>query len=225
MASAAPAKPAATPGRAKSRAASAAAGRAKPTRHADAEQQELLVVVAARLADGALRRPRVRRGDGLARRRRRAQGTAAAGAVDPRALPDARGRQGLEHAGHRPVPQRDQARCRPDAGRPHRARALPLGQRRDELGLRQPARVAADEPEGALPGYKIWAGAQPDIDRIVEIWTRVPGHLRRPVPVRRAARHGRRDVRAGGHALPHLRRAAGQAVHRSTARPSWRCPR
>ena len=28
----------------------------------------------------------------------------------------------------------------PDAGRPHRARALPLGQRRDELGLRQPAR-------------------------------------------------------------------------------------
>ena len=54
---------------------------------------------------------------------------------------------------------------------PDRPRALPLGQRRDELGLRQPARLAADEPEGALPGHKVWAGAKPDIDRIVEIWT------------------------------------------------------
>ena len=33
---------------------------------------------------------------------------------------------------------------------------------------------------------------------------RVPGGVRRAVPVRRAADHGGRDVRAGGHALPHL---------------------
>ena len=59
-------------------------------RRADAQQQELLVLVAARLAAGALRRADVRRGDGLARRRRRPQGAAAARAVDPRALPDAR---------------------------------------------------------------------------------------------------------------------------------------
>ncbi len=129
--------------------------KAPPTRrprsagHAHPEQQELFVVVAARLADGALRRAGLRRGDGLARRRRCAQGTAAAGAVDPRAVPDARRREGLEHAGDRPVPERDQARRRADARRPHRARALPLDQRRDEFGLRQPARVAADEPEGA----------------------------------------------------------------------------
>ena len=58
------------------------------------------------------------------------------------------------------------------------------------------------------PGHKIWAGAQPDIDRIVEIWSECLAHLRRPVPVRRAARDGRRDVRAGGHALPDLRREA-----------------
>jgi len=35
---------------------------------------------------------------------------------------------------------------------------------------------------------------------------RLPQDLRRPVPVRQAARHGRRDVRAGRHALPDLRR-------------------
>ena len=75
------------------------------------------------------------------------------------------------------------------------------------------------------PGYKIWAGAQPDIDRIVEIWTECLAHLRRAVPVRQAARHGRRDVRAGRHALPDLRREAQQALHRATARRSWRCRR
>ena len=64
------------------------------------------------------------------------------------------------------------------------------------------------------PGYKIWAGAQPDIDRIVEIWTECLATYGGPVPVRQAARHGRRDVRAGGDAFPDLRRQAQQALHR-----------
>ena len=54
---------------------------------------------------------------------------------------------------------------------------------------------------------------------------RVPRHLRRPVPVRRAARHGRRDVRAGRHAVPDLRREARQALHLLLPDRSWRCPR
>ena len=67
----------------------------------------------------------------------------------------------------------------PDAGRPHRPRALPLGQRRDELRLRQPALGAADEPQGAPPGLQDLgrraARHRPhrrDLDR-------VPGRLRR----------------------------------------------
>ena len=59
----------------------------------------------------------VRRGDRRARRRRRAQGTAAALAVDPRALPDARRHQGVEHARDRRVPRPRSSR-RPDCCRP-----------------------------------------------------------------------------------------------------------
>src|SRR5437763_8600279 len=60
-------------------------------REPDALEQELLVVVVARLAAGALRRPRVRRGDGLARRRRREEGAPAPRTVDPGPLSLARG--------------------------------------------------------------------------------------------------------------------------------------
>ena len=58
--------------------------------------------------------------------------------------------------------------------------------------------------KGHFPGHKIWAGAQPDIDRIVEIWTECLATYGGPFSLRQAARHGRRHVCAGGHALPDL---------------------
>ena len=36
--------------------------------------------------------------------------------------------------------------------------------------------------------FKVWAGAQADVDRIVAIWQRVPRRVRRSVPVRRRSR-------------------------------------
>jgi glutathione S-transferase len=47
---------------------------------------------------------------------------------------------------------------------------LPRNLRRDARGIQQPAIRAADEPQGSHPGFKIWAGAQADIDRIATIW-------------------------------------------------------
>ena len=35
-----------------------------------------------------------------------------------------------------------------------------------------------------FPGHKVWAGAQGDIERIIDDLARMPGHLRRAVPVR-----------------------------------------
>ena len=48
------------------------------------------------------------------------------------------------------------------------------------------------------PGFKVWAGAQADIDRVDGHLARVPGDLRRALSVRQAADHGGRHVRAGG---------------------------
>ncbi len=47
------------------------------------------------------------------------------------------------------------------------------------------------------PSFKVWAGARPDIDRIATIWQECLKASKGPVPVRREALHGRRDVRAG----------------------------
>ena len=63
-------------------------------------------------------------------------------------------------------------------------------------------------------GFKIWAGALPDIERICDDLARVPRRTRRTVSVRREAVHGRRHVRAGVHALPHLRRGARRDLRR-----------
>ena len=75
------------------------------------------------------------------------------------------------------------AAARRTAARRAHCRAI---SRRDAFGLQQPALGAADEPQGALPGFKVWAGAQADIDRIDGDLARMPGDLRRAVPVRRA---------------------------------------
>ena len=58
------------------------------------------------------------------------------------------------------------------------------------------------------PGFKVWAGAQADIDRVISDLARMPVRPAGPYPVRQDAQHGRRHVRAGVHALPHLRRQA-----------------
>ncbi len=78
--------------------------------------------------------------------------------------------QGLGHAGHRRIPERDQAAQRPAAGRPRGARALPRDLRRDAFGIQQPALGAADEPEADVSRHKVWARAQGDIERITTIW-------------------------------------------------------
>ena len=106
------------------------------------------------------------------------------------------------------IPERNQAQGRAAAGRPRGARALPRDLRRDAFGLRQPALGAADEPQGALSR------------------TSRSGRARRPTSSasRRSGSeclatyggpflfgkrpHGRRDVRAGRHALRDLRREA-----------------
>ena len=62
-------------------------------------------------------------------------------------------------------------KSRPAAGRPRGARALPRDLRRDALGLR--ATCAAALPmnlKRVFPGYKVWARAQADIERITTIW-------------------------------------------------------
>ena len=77
---------------------------------ADAQQQELFVLVAARLADGQARRNRVRRDPRAPRRCGCACGDPAAFAFDPGAVPDLRGGQALGHPRHRRVRKRGQAK-------------------------------------------------------------------------------------------------------------------
>ena len=97
------------------------------------------------------------------------------------------------NAGRRPVP-----------GGARGARALPLDLGRDAFRLQQSALGAADEPQGALPGFKVLAGAQADIDRIVTIWRECLTEYGGPFLFGAEALHGGRDVRAGLHALYHL---------------------
>src|SRR5207244_4169892 len=67
----------------------------------DHQQQELLVVVAARLAAREILRPALRGGRYLPRRRLGAGRNPAVVVVDPGAVPAARGRYRLGHAGDR----------------------------------------------------------------------------------------------------------------------------
>ena len=54
------------------------------------------------------------------------------------------------------------------------------------------------------PGFKVWAGAQADIDRVVAIWRECLATGKGPYLFGQDAVHGRCHVCAGGHALPHL---------------------
>ena len=64
------------------------------------------------------------------------------------------------------------------------------------------------------PGFKVWAGAQADIDRVIAIWRECLAASKGPLSVRQEALHGRRHVCAGRHPLPHLRRQARPPVRR-----------
>ena len=61
--------------------------------------------------------------------------------------------------------------------------------------------------KGHFPGFKVWSKAEADIERIKTIWSECLDPPSRPVPVRDADAR-RRDVRAGGQPLPHLRHQA-----------------
>ena len=128
----------------------------------------------------------------------------------------ARRRDRLGHAGDRRVPQRDPAQGRAAAvrrvARAH-CRAVCGEMHSGFVNLRSalPMNLKAH-----LRDFKVWAGAQADIDRIVAIWheclERTAGRS-----CSAPAHHGRRDVRAGVHALPHLRRRARRTLRRATA--------
>ena len=64
---------------------------------------------------------------------------------------------------------RPEAGLLPDDRR--RARALPGGVRRDPLRVREPARRRCPmNLKAHHPDFKVWAGAQADVDRILEVW-------------------------------------------------------
>src|SRR6478736_7311389 len=94
--------------------------------HTHHQQQELFVMVAARLATDKVLRAAIRGSHHRAGRRLGAGGNSLALGLDPGALPAARGRHRLGYAGDRRVSQRGQAGRRAAAGRPGAAGALPL---------------------------------------------------------------------------------------------------
>src|SRR5260370_4155940 len=116
----------------------------------DHQQQELFVVVAARLAPDQVFRAGVRPNHYRAGRCVRAGGNPAAVALDPGAMSAPRGRYRMGYAGHCGISQRDQAERRPAAGGPHFAGALPVDLRRNPLGIHHAPRVAAGQPEGSF---------------------------------------------------------------------------
>src|SRR5829696_6302138 len=190
----------------------ALARRAYGRLHAGDRQQELFLVVAARLADGQGCRHRVR-GD------RGASGPAGDAADDPQALAlgaragaAASRPRGVGIAGDRRIPQRPQARGGPVAGGGGGARPCPLDLDRDACGLFRAARQDADEHPRVLPGQgHDVRGARRDRAHHLDV-ARLPQALCRRVPQGRrlpvrAFHRSRRHVRTGGDAAENLRRA------------------
>ena len=68
--------------------------------------------------------------------------------------------------------------------------------------------------KGHYPAFKVWAGAQADIDRIATIWRECLAASGGPYPVRRHAHHGGRHVCAGLHPLHDLQREARPGLRR-----------
>jgi hypothetical protein len=185
-------------------------------------QQELRLVVAARLAAMQNGKPRFR---GKACRHRRpfdARGIAAAVAVLPGAVPEPRRPQGVGHAGDRRISARDQARGRPVAGRSGAARALPLDLRRDAFRLFQSALGAADESQGAFPRLQILGRRARRHRAHHRDLARVHREVRRTLFVRR------KPCAADAMYAPVCTRfppttSRSIRFRRNIAAPSWRC--
>ena len=80
-----------------------------------------------------------------------------------------------------------QARGRAAAGRPRRrARIAARSAGEMHSGFSNLRSALPMNLKAHHPGFKVWAGAQADIERITAIWRECLRDLRRPVPVRRA---------------------------------------
>ena len=113
-------------------------------------------------------------------------------------------------AGLMPTERAARARCRSISGEMHSG----FSNLRSALPMNLKAHY---------PGFKIWAGAQADIERIATIWRECLAEFEGPYLFGAEALHGGRDVRAG------RARALSPTTSSSTrpappiARPSWRC--
>src|SRR4051812_29480652 len=117
----------------------------------DHQQQELFVLVAAWLAADEIFRARFRGDRHRTGRRVGARRNPAVVVFDPGTVPAARRRDRLGYAGDRRISQRGDAGCRAVARGSRSARALPLDLWRNPFRLHHLARLAAGQPEGALP--------------------------------------------------------------------------
>ena len=205
-------------------AATARSGRAAMTARRSPSQQELLVLVAARLAAVPHGRARVRGEHGrrstirrrgpsccCCRRRSWCRCLTHDGVKVWDTLAIAEYLNEIEpEAGLLPADRVARAHCRAVSGEMHSG----FANLRSALPMNLKARHA---------GFKVWAGAQADIERVDGDLARVPASLRRALPVRRAADHGGRHVRAGVHALRDLRREARCGIGR-ISRPDAELP-
>ena len=78
-------------------------------------------------------------------------------------------------AGLLPADQAERAHCRAISGEMHSG----FSNLRSALPMNLKAH---------FPGFKAWAGARADIERITAIWTRMPRHVRRALSVRQESR-------------------------------------
>jgi len=177
--------------------------------HAFHRQPQLLLVVAAPLDTAAAPGSRLRRGRDTAR-------PAGHAGADPGREPRRPAAAAAARAARRVGIDRDlrvrlRARRARAARRACRARPRPRGQRGDARRLRGAARGLADERarRRAARRTDAGAGARPRAHHAAVGGMPTPRRRPRPVAVRGVLDRGR-DVRAGGAALPDLRRDAAR---------------
>ena len=96
----------------------------------------------------------------------------------------------------------------PDAAllpdRPRRAGSVPIGEWGDARRLPDLRSSLPMNVKARHPGFKVWAGAQADLDRIVAIWEESLLTSGGPFLFGARTDHGRRHVRPGLHPDRHL---------------------
>src|SRR6516225_12464131 len=103
--------------------------------HSDDQQQELFILVTARLVAVQNGRLEICRRSGAGRRSDKPCRIVAAVALDPRAVPEAPGHLDLGYSGDRRISQRGTAESRTAATRSCGPRSLSLDLRRNALGI------------------------------------------------------------------------------------------